>query len=52
MPTECSVEQALRMENSREGVADCKILMILITLRRDDRGFLKLSVEENQSVEV
>lgn len=27
------MEQELRLDNSRKGVLDCKILMILITLR-------------------
>ena len=34
------------MDNSRGGVADCKILMMLITLCSGDTGFLKCFMTE------
>lgn len=40
------MEQELRLDNSREGVVDCKILMILIAFCCGDTGFLKCSVTE------
>lgn len=38
------------MDNSREGVVNCKILMILITFCSGDTGFLKCSMTETAFV--
>lgn len=44
------MEQKPRLDNSRGGVVDNKILMILITFCGGDTGFLKCSVTETGTV--
>ena len=40
------MEQELRLDNSREGVVDCEILMIPVTFCSGDTGFLKCFMKE------